>query len=160
MEKNVHFAPHGSIRRVMEVRFGQSLLQKVLRECCDSGSDPTEQQSYYFLIMFSSSHSYAGLYTWRKDRPAVLVSSTSWTADEDFSILLEAIRLTDEHPDVPPVVLIITGPCCIFCHLNRSLTVIVKWYRSTHWYIQERVHWENTMTLKSSKEWTCSVCLH
>ncbi|KAJ3102467.1 mannosyltransferase [Phlyctochytrium planicorne] len=51
---------------------------------------------------------------WKADRPAVLVSSTSWTEDEDFSILLEACVKYDKKArqpksHLPKVLLIITG---------------------------------------------------
>jgi len=39
----------------------------------------------------------AGAAQWRVDRPALLVSGTSWSADEDFSILADAIRRMDRE---------------------------------------------------------------
>ncbi|KAF8167872.1 mannosyltransferase [Crassisporium funariophilum] len=59
--------------------------------------------------------------TLRPDRPALLVSSTSWTPDEDFSILLEALRIYEmraeerasEHTTadgrLPKLLVILTG---------------------------------------------------
>jgi beta-1,4-mannosyltransferase len=46
-----------------------------------------------------------------QNRPAVLISSTSWTEDEDFSILLDALVLyeTKYHPGLPKLCAIITG---------------------------------------------------
>uniref|UniRef100_A0A0K8SXA9 Beta-1,4-mannosyltransferase n=1 Tax=Lygus hesperus TaxID=30085 RepID=A0A0K8SXA9_LYGHE len=47
----------------------------------------------------------------RSDRPALLVSSTSWTEDEDFNILLSALVNYDkcDKEDLPKIICIITG---------------------------------------------------
>ncbi|XP_003390371.1 PREDICTED: chitobiosyldiphosphodolichol beta-mannosyltransferase-like [Amphimedon queenslandica] len=50
----------------------------------------------------------------RDDRPFLLVSSTSWTEDEDFSILLKALEIYEEKAkdpgnNLPTIVCIITG---------------------------------------------------
>lgn len=50
----------------------------------------------------------------KEDRPALIVSSTSWTADEDFNILLDAIKIFNQkiigkEDRFPEIRLIITG---------------------------------------------------
>jgi len=54
--------------------------------------------------------------TKRPDRPAVLVSSTSWTADEDFGILLDALAIYEARAEemtsrkgLPKLLVIVTG---------------------------------------------------
>jgi len=50
----------------------------------------------------------------RTDRPALVVSSTSWTADEDFSILIEAMEEYEKKAEegggrLPKMLVIVTG---------------------------------------------------
>uniref|UniRef100_F6W713 Chitobiosyldiphosphodolichol beta-mannosyltransferase n=1 Tax=Ciona intestinalis TaxID=7719 RepID=F6W713_CIOIN len=47
----------------------------------------------------------------KSDRPAILISSTSWTEDEDFSVLLEALQYYEENTslDLPNILCVITG---------------------------------------------------
>src|SRR6185295_5457368 len=59
----------------------------------------------------------ASSYRYRIDRPILIVSSTSWTADEDFSILIDAAKRYDEAAEqsagkkatFPKLLFVITG---------------------------------------------------
>jgi beta-1,4-mannosyltransferase len=46
-----------------------------------------------------------------RDKTAIIISSTSWTEDEDFSILLEALVIYDKqyHSEYPNLCVILTG---------------------------------------------------
>lgn len=66
----------------------------------------------------SSIYSSSPLPALRSDRPALVVSSTSWTEDEDFSILIKALSLyeqearsqaNDKPNRLPKLLVIVTG---------------------------------------------------
>lgn len=77
---------------------------------------------------------------WRSDRPALLVSSTSWTEDEDFSILVEALQSYEDaaaavESSLPELVCVITGKGPLkahYCdvireHQWRHVKVVTPW---------------------------------
>jgi beta-1,4-mannosyltransferase len=63
-----------------------------------------------------ASHHQFILPTLRAERTALLVSSTSWTADEDFGLLIEALEIYNrvasakgDGNDLPRILVMITG---------------------------------------------------
>ncbi|KAJ1789326.1 mannosyltransferase [Coemansia sp. RSA 1938] len=69
----------------------------------------------------------------RKHRPMLIVSSTSWTADEDFSILLSALKLYDvkaasrnacsgDCVTLPPLAVLITGKGPLREHYEQEIS--------------------------------------
>ncbi|XP_070616912.1 chitobiosyldiphosphodolichol beta-mannosyltransferase isoform X3 [Erythrolamprus reginae] len=62
------------------------------------------------------------------DRPALLISSTSWTEDEDFSILLEALkeyeRCVSNGAKLPTLVCVITGKGPLKDHYTKLMATL------------------------------------
>ncbi|KAG2345363.1 beta-1,4-mannosyltransferase [Suillus weaverae] len=94
------------------IRLGRSISPS-LTEFLPSASLPytTQLTEIHGLPPDSASPASPSL---RKDRPALLVSSTSWTPDEDFGILLEALELyesraREEARVLPRIWMVITG---------------------------------------------------
>ncbi|XP_061455872.1 chitobiosyldiphosphodolichol beta-mannosyltransferase isoform X2 [Rhineura floridana] len=70
----------------------------------------------------------SGHVTCRMGRPALLISSTSWTEDEDFSILLRALeeyeRYLNDGAELPPLVCVITGKGPLKEYYNKLIATL------------------------------------
>ncbi|XP_016043142.1 chitobiosyldiphosphodolichol beta-mannosyltransferase isoform X3 [Erinaceus europaeus] len=86
---------------------------------CSESSDPAVERS-----AFTQRDLQSGLVTRPRGRPALLVSSTSWTEDEDFSILLAALEKFEQlllnGESLPPLVCVITGSADLGVSLHTS----------------------------------------
>jgi beta-1,4-mannosyltransferase len=100
----------------------------------------------------------------RKDRPALLVSSTSWTPDEDFSILLVALRelhkwitTLSSGETFPKVLVIVTGKG----PQKQQYVPLLKKFNKTHAFISIQTLWlESGDYPKLLGCATLGVCLH
>jgi len=95
----------------------------------------------------------------REDRPALVVSSTSWTEDEDFGLLLAAIAEFDssiaDDPAFPKVLFVVTGkgPLKLFYERKMERLSLRKTHVATMWLEPK----DYPMLLGSSD---LGVCLH
>uniref|UniRef100_A0A8C1KSW4 Chitobiosyldiphosphodolichol beta-mannosyltransferase n=1 Tax=Cyprinus carpio TaxID=7962 RepID=A0A8C1KSW4_CYPCA len=74
---------------------------------------PDVTKEYMELTAFTERNTQTGAVTRSSGRPALLISSTSWTEDEDFSILLQALeeyeKFVEAGDKLPSLVCVITG---------------------------------------------------
>ena len=82
-----------------------------------------------------------GIVKLRPDRPALIVSSTSWTLDEDFGVLLDALKIYETTARVshhlPKVIVIVTGRG----PLQSAFLAQIAELESSWQYVRVRTTW-------------------
>jgi len=71
----------------------------------------------------------------RPDRPALVLSSTSWTEDEDFDILLDALVALDGDEALPPCVVAVTGKGPLKSHYVAKVAALAASGRLTRFRV-------------------------
>ncbi|GBP69508.1 Chitobiosyldiphosphodolichol beta-mannosyltransferase [Eumeta japonica] len=99
-----------------------------------------------------------GTVKYRNDRPGLLFSSTSWTQDEDFSILLEALQIYENDyakKKLPKLICVITGKGPMKQHYEKIID-------SRQWQhvkvVTPWLHANDYPTMVASAD--LGVCLH
>lgn len=93
-----------------EFTFSLRLIEKLVKETPEGDEFLGKYNNKQLGTLFTDADD-KELLIWRGDRPKVIVSSTSWTEDEDFSILLKAVELYEANakPSDPRLLFVITG---------------------------------------------------
>ncbi|XP_016332408.1 chitobiosyldiphosphodolichol beta-mannosyltransferase-like isoform X2 [Sinocyclocheilus anshuiensis] len=92
---------------IMALTHGENHFIVTLAKC------PDVTKEYMELTAFTEHSTQTGAVTRSAGRPALLISSTSWTEDEDFSVLLQALeeyeKFVEAGHKLPSLVCVITG---------------------------------------------------
>jgi beta-1,4-mannosyltransferase len=110
---SAHFTVTNAMRRVLVERFALKANVLPLHDRPPSQFQPLNSRARAaFLSSLDATKAYADSILLGKSR--LLVSSTSWTPDEDFSVLLEALSTYSQkaittHAQLPEILAIITG---------------------------------------------------
>ena len=110
---SAHFTVTNAMRRVLLQDFALNNNVLPLHDRPASQFQPlTYSARTAFLSSFPETKAYVDSILMQKTK--LLVSSTSWTPDEDFSLFLEALskyseKATTTHPQLPEILVIITG---------------------------------------------------
>ena len=109
----VNFTVSEAMKRQLKREFGISapLLRLYDRPTSDFGIAKPEERKEFLEDMDLPPEQQTAL---EQGKLKILVSSTSWTADEDFSLLLDALvgyssLAVTSHPQLPELLVIITG---------------------------------------------------
>lgn len=106
-----------------------------IKEFFNSSSTPSSNST-----IFSSSSSTPTILL--PTRPALLISSTSWTADEDFTILLTALESYElkaslPNSNLPKIMVVITGKGTLKASFEKEVE-----RREGNWrYVRVRTSW-------------------
>jgi beta-1,4-mannosyltransferase len=99
-----------AIFRPISIEDKHNLFVKLKEECIEFAANDINDENETLFTVYDLINDKISL---KANRPALLISSTSWTEDEDFSILFEALEQYDSNAShnkiYPKLVCVITG---------------------------------------------------
>ncbi|XP_040212928.1 chitobiosyldiphosphodolichol beta-mannosyltransferase isoform X2 [Rana temporaria] len=117
-----------SIFKETPVELQHQLFMKLAKDYAPFRSQVEYDKSQVEKSAFTEFDRESNIVKYNAERPALLISSTSWTEDEDFSVLLRALQDYDEfisnESTLPPLVCVITGKGPLkeyYCKLIKEL---------------------------------------
>lgn len=122
---DAHFAVTDAMRRVLRIDFGIAAVTLHDRPA-EQFRPITSDERYKFLTTCPNTKLFAGEI--ERGRRRLLVSPTSWTADEDFELLLTAMSqyssLVSSQRALPELLVIITGKGPLKDHFARRIKAL------------------------------------